>query len=337
MSFETFPEIDLSSDGPTLKSVLHSTMGGRLSREDVRARACSAMERKLPHFLQCENKAKEWAIIGGGPSINNCVQDILRLKKRGVNIVSVNKSHDWLLEKGIVPWGHFLLDPKDWVADYVKRPRKDVRYFVASQCHDSVFESLKAYPVFLWHAGQDFPQGDEPTAVLRQYWPTRPWHVVPGATTVGLRSIMPGHFMGADKFHLFGFDSSRSAGKLHAYHKIEAKDAQSGPVLCKSRGYERKFDTNSHMARQYFDFDRIIEELPIHTASERLRPAFTMTVYGHGLLPFYAATIGLHANEDFNKDPMKVGGYLEPLPANKFEIPKADLSKVISIRHSEAA
>jgi hypothetical protein len=156
------------------------------------------MVRNLPTFMDCAQRASTWAIVGGGPSAANDVQAIRALKCRGANIVSVNKSHDWLLSHGIVPWGHVLLDPKEWVADYVGKPRRDVRYFLASQCHDRTFEALRDYPVFLWHAGQDFEEGPEPNSYLREKWPRRPWFIVPGGTTVGLRAVQLGQSVGSN-------------------------------------------------------------------------------------------------------------------------------------------
>lgn len=287
---------------------------GRIGREELRLRVESAMRRNLPTDLHCINTAKEWAVIGGGPSINDEVDTIRKLKREGVAIVSVNKSHDWLLEHGIVPWAHVLLDPKDWVADYVKRPRKDVRYFVASQCHDSVFESLKDYPVFLWHAGQDFTEDgvEEPDNYLREHWPNATWRTVPGATTVGLRTPMLGHWMpnGPDVFHMFGMDSSRMNGALHAYDKTEAKDAGQGRQSLFWKGREFRFQTNSHMAQQFMDFDKFMDNLGDHYKHGRLRKSFRMKFYGYGLLPFFAAMLKIHAVPEFNDDPSRVGGWI---------------------------
>lgn len=273
------------------------------------------MARRLPDFTRCINDSQEWAIVGGGPSINDNVDQIRKLKARGINIVSVNKSHDWLIDHGITPWAHVLLDPKEWVSGYVQKPRKTVRYFVASQCHDDTFEALKDYPVFLWHAGQDFPEGPEPSGVLREKWPAAPWFIVPGPTTVGLRAIFLGSQMGARKFHLFGLDSSRANGKMHGYDKPEAPDAEPGNLKIKHNGMKYIFDTNSHMARQQFDFDKLMEDLPKDLESGRLPKGFDLTVYGSGLLPFFAAKLGLHAKPECNADPSKVGGYtsVEPM------------------------
>lgn len=308
----TLPPISFDTDKPlTIRDKFLAQTGGRIDRKEIRRRAGEAMQRNLPHHRQCINTAKEWAIVGGGPSINDEIGTIRKLSRRGVNIVSVNKSHDWLLEHDIVPWAHILLDPKEWVKDYVKRPRKDVRYFVSSQCHDSVFEALKDYPVFLWHAGQDFPEGPEPNCYLKEMWPTKPWFIVAGPTTVGMRAMYLGSNIGAEHFHLFGMDSSRTRGKLHGYEKPEAPDATSGALTYTVNGIRRTFETNSHMARQQMDFDKMLEDLKDLVRKHQLPRNFEVTVYGYGLLPFFAATRGLHANPEYNRDPTLVPGYLE--------------------------
>lgn len=303
--------MNLVSPVASLRERMNSTHGGRIAREEVIRRACNAMARGLPSVTQAGNDATEWAVIGSGPSLNDHWDVIRLLKRGGVRIVSVNKSHDALLEHGIVPWAHVLLDPKEWVADYVKRPRMDVKYFVASQCHDSVFEALSAYNVFLWHAGQDFPAGQEPTTCLKTHWPSKDWILFPGPTTVGLRVPVIGNGLGAARFHLIGFDSSRAMGRLHAFDKVEATDATSGMFRVSNRGYSAAFDTNSHMLKQFYDFDDMIADIPNKIGRGALNIEHDLVVYGSGMLPFFAATIGLHADPECNKNPMKVGGYYE--------------------------
>jgi hypothetical protein len=109
---------------------------------------------------------------------------------------------------------------------------------------------------------------------------------------------------------MFGFDSSRANGRLHGYAKPEARDAACGvqKLWHKGRGYS--FDTNSHMARQFVDFDTFMGGLDRHFAEGRLRRTFQMKFYGSGLLPFYAAMLGLHADPACNADPARVGGFV---------------------------
>ncbi len=335
-----FPQVTtpiITRGHESVRDRLLSVGGGRIDRAEMRRRVGNALQRNLPTFQRCINSAEEWAIVGGGPSINDCVADIRALKRRGVNIVSVNKSHDWLLDHGITPWGHVLLDPKEWVADYVKRPRRDVRYFVSSQCHDDVFDRLKDYPVFLWHASQDFEENGikfaEPDRYLTENWPNVPLVVIGGGTTVGQRAIMLGHRMGANKFHLFGFDSSRAkGGKLHGYEKPEAPDSKPGAIGYKYKGTKYVFETNDHMARQHMDLDKFMEDLPARWRKGQVRRNFCMTFYGSGLTPFWAATLGLHAKPECNANPEVVGGFeacIKPKP--KQELDSAVMKSIVGM------
>lgn len=151
--------------------------------------------------------------------------------------------------------------------------------------------------------------------------------VVPGGTTVGLRAIHLGHALGVRNMHLFGFDSSREGGRLHAYPKTEAEDAESGELALKFRGRKYFFDTNSHMARQQMDFDKFIEDLPNLIACGALSASLSVAVHGSGLLPFFAAMIGLHADPACNADPARVGGYLRE-SAEKCEFEKMRLTEI---------
>lgn len=288
-----------------------------LTRPELRQRIADNMHRGLPEFRYCENKAHDWAVIGTGPSVKDCLADIRRLKRRGANIVSVNKAHDWLLENGIKPWGHVLLDAHEWVADYVKRPRNDVRYFVASQCHPRVFDALSGFPVFLWHGGQDMEEGgSEPDALFRERgYGFQP--IIGGGTTVGQRVPIIGHAMGARRFHMFGMDSSRRDGALHAIAKPDIIDPKNRRLAYKWRGKKWWFDTNAHMARQQMDFDKFIEDLPMRIRNKQIAPSFELVFYGSGLTPFWAATLGLHANEDYNQNPELVGGWTDSELINK--------------------
>lgn len=293
-----------------------------LTREEIRRRVADRMGDGYPEFRYCVNNADTWVVCGAGPSIADHVSTIRRLKRNGANVVSVNKTHDWLIERGIVPWGHVMLDGHEWVADYVKRPRKDVRYFVASQCHERTFDALRGYPVFLWHGGQDFPDGRaEPDAMFQERgYGKQP--IVGGGTTVGQRVPIIGISLGARKFHMFGMDSSRTAGNMHAMPKPDLADPGKRHLAYIWEGYKWIFDTNSHMARQQLDFDGFIADLPQRWASGQVPRDFAMVFHGRGLTPFWAATIGIHADPACNRNPELVGGWVDRVPHfRKYEIP----------------
>lgn len=305
----------------TTPAELLTASNSYLTREEIRRRVADRMGDGYPEFRYCLNNADTWVVCGAGPSIADHVATIQRLKKQGANVVSVNKSHDWLLERGIVPWGHVLLDGHEWVSDYVKRPRKDVCYFLASQCHPKTFDALRGSPVFLWHAGQGFEDGAEPDRMFReQGFGRQP--IIGGGTTVGQRVPILGVALGARKFHMFGMDSSRTAGRLHAMPKPHIVDPGKRRLAYIWNGTRYIFDTNTHMARQQLDFDAFIADLPTRWANGQVPRDFAMIFHGSGLTPFWAATLGLHADPACNADPERVGGWIEKSPhVGQYNIP----------------
>ncbi len=97
-------------------------------------------------------------------------------------------------------------------------------------------------------------------------------------------------------------DSSLAANEngelaLHAYPKDPPKDAEYGTVTLHSKAGAFPFKTNSHMARQVLDFEDLIEQIGEHVKKRKWEP-IDIRIYGSGLLPAYAASIGLHADPE---------------------------------------
>lgn len=297
----------------SLRAQLLANNNGYVDRAEMRRRIASNMARNLPTLADLKAKLV-WAVIGTGPSVKDCLPEIRALKRKGAQIVSVNKAHDWLLQNGIVPYAHVFLDGHEWVKDYVQNPRRDVKYLLASQCHEEVFKRFQDYDAYLWHAGQDFEDQSEPAQMFKDLgYGFHP--IVAGGSTVGQRVPIIGHILGARKFHMFGMDSSRRDGKLHAIPKKDLVDPENRQLAFKWKGKKWWFDTNVHMARQQMDFDKFIEDLPSRLG-KYIEPGFLLTFHGSGLTPFWAATLGLHANPEFNKNPPKVGGYVRVTDMN---------------------
>ncbi len=86
-------------------------------------------------------------IVGGGPSLRDCIPELRRAWRRPRNFVAaLNKTHDFLLNlpkhglgQAIKPWAAALLDPCDWVKDYIT-PHQGVHYFIGDQCAPATFD-----------------------------------------------------------------------------------------------------------------------------------------------------------------------------------------------------
>ena len=119
----------------------------------------------LPTFF---DQMKPWRkvsptiICGFAPSMQGQLKTIRALKKKkGSTLICANAAHNWLLKKGIKPDIMILLDIDADYIKYVGRPRKGVKYFVASQCAPEVFDHLIKYKadITVWHSWQ--PEANE--------------------------------------------------------------------------------------------------------------------------------------------------------------------------------
>ncbi len=248
----------------TPEDVSPFTIVKSVSDEQIQRNMVYALALGLQQVRRCPPHDLVLAIAGGGPSIADTYG---KLRNPGPNtrVVAVNGSHDWLIAKGIVPFGCAFLDPNPRVAELFT-PHHDVLYFVASCCDASVFDKLKGYNVRLWHAAGQTP---EDKTILNKGLPD--WLLVGGGSTVSLRCIMLGYMLGFRDFRLHGFDSSSRNGKRHAY-------AQDDGVLPDEITYQGYRTTPAWLV-QMTDFFALLDRFN--------RPDMnyvTIKMYGDGLL-----------------------------------------------------
>jgi len=148
-------------------------------------------------------------IVGGGPSLRT-----VKALEPG-RIVALNGVHDYLLAKGVKPWGMVICDPREDNARFVRNPQPGVLYFIASQCHPAVFDALEGFDVVLWNNGT--LDAITPPVLNEIYG--RSTTIVGGGTTVGMRALELGWVMGFRSFHLYGMDSCLSGDVHHAYEQ----------------------------------------------------------------------------------------------------------------------
>jgi uncharacterized Rossmann fold enzyme len=210
-------------------------------------------------------------LVGGGPSLNDTWKNIRERQKRGQQVWALNNTHDWLIERKIIPDAMVILDARPENAEFVKNARDDVRYYVAAQCHPKVFEALEGRDVYIWH-------GHLPDAAdfLKENYPNKPWCVVAGGGTVGLKSMYLARLLGFSSLHMYGFDSCYRAGENHAYRQPlnDGEDIKEVFVM------GRKFLASPWMTRQAQDFQLHLNELT--------GDGMAITVHGDGLIPFIA-------------------------------------------------
>jgi len=211
------------------------------------------------------------SVMAGGPSLART------WRQAEGRLIAVNGAHDWLVDRGTVPWACCLLETNPDLRDWVS-PRDDVIYFVASMADPKTFDHLAGRHVVLWHASGPGGLGD----VLNER--SKDWLLVGGGSTAALRCLNLGYILGYRRFRFFGLDSSYENGVSHAYHQ------EALPTVAIEAG-GREFVTQAGFARQVMDFCSVMDGF----ASGRLtgKPeALDVKVIGDGLLPTLLAECG---------------------------------------------
>lgn len=229
------------------------------------------LERDLPFFAGRQPHRKPLLLVGGGPSLRDTLPKLRFHMKRG-EIWALNNTHDWLIERGIIPDVHVMLDSRRENVEFVRHPRKDVRYLISAYCHPEVFEALEGYNVTLWMSDME---GVQP---LVQHIQHKPVVLVGGGATVGMKAMFLGYLDGFRIFHFFGFDSSYRNGENHAYPQpLNAKERRIDIV---ANG--RTFTCAPWMAKQAMEFQQQARQL--------LKLGCRLTVHGDGLIPWIMET-----------------------------------------------
>ena len=324
-----FPDEGESSASPrNLRDVIPAGKG-RIDRDEYLARVRRGQRSGMPSLMRLLNAEHSGnaehpsvvCIVGGGPSLAEEVGALRHLIKRGAKVIAVNKSHDWLLRRGLRCDYATLLDPKPWVADYIdlqlaaaKENRRRAgklwaapKYLIASQCDDLVLGKFNGRTdSYLWHAAAGLGE----SVVLKQEFAGEPWVNIAGASVVGLRAVGIAHGLGFRRMHLFGIDGSmkppRDAGgkpMLYAYDKPHIDATWRAFEVKLTSGWTRAFMANHHMARSVYEFEDSMREWDAQIKAGKMEP-FSIRVHGdptYSAIAMVAAGMGVHADTEENE------------------------------------
>jgi uncharacterized Rossmann fold enzyme len=277
-------------------------IGGRELSDERVEYALTLGFKSLVH-LRNKYHGQRLIICGGGPSLKDTLPDIrrkLRLSKR-TKVMAVNKTHDWLLDKGLRPDFGIMIDPKPWVANY-QTPTKGVIYCLGSKLDSKTLQKFKGHETaYLWH---NMEYADEAKYFTAKHPQTdQIW--IPGYSTCGLRAINVAYELGFRAVELHGFDCSHRDTETHAYDKgVPRNDILDETLVLTARdGTTRRYRTDRHMARQLNQFGPMLNSF--HEGEILgLREPMTITVAGTGALPYVAAKKwGMHADKKYNDNP----------------------------------
>ncbi len=243
--------------------------------EEILENIKTNITRGLPQLQGHPPRPDHVCIVGGGWSLEDTFDELRALVWDNHPVLALNGAGQYLLERNIRPGAQIILDARPRCAGFVEEPIPGCKYFLASQCHPSVFEACEGRDVFIYHV---VSTGDETErALLDRYYLER-WIEVVGGSTVGLRSISLATFLGWQFMHLFGIDSCHAPdGRHHAYAQPwqDAEETISVWTGTKEGRQDREFKCSLWQASQAENFIGFVRALGGN---------FILTPHGDGLI-----------------------------------------------------
>lgn len=220
-------------------------------------------KRGLPQVWPHATQDTEVVICAGGPSLNEGIEEIRQLQKKGAKVIAIANTAKLLLDNGINPVGHVILDAREGNVNFLTGT--ECTYFVSSQCNPKVFDRLKDKKVFMWHAINT----PEEVEVIKEHYES--WVPIQGGNTITLRALRLFQVLGYYRFHLFGMDSCNIEGKHHAYAQPAADDMEE--IVIGLNG--RPFKCTAWQIQQAMEFMKMVKAFG---------QDWEMQVYGNGLI-----------------------------------------------------
>lgn len=227
----------------------------------------------------------EAVLVGSGPSVKEEVNS-LKTKRKDTKYVffGIKGGHDFLLENGIEPDFGLAVDPLEKIhKENFLRDAVACKYFIASQCHPSLFDNLlkRGKEVVIWHLMTD----NLMKWALEEGSPIYKHYMIPGGSTSGLRALVLSYAMGFRKFHLYGYDScltgkQRKVVGSHggAGEIYDKKDAEGKDKVVTLHVLGKTYLADPAMASQANEFQEILKTM------WRPEDPFKVRGYGKGLI-----------------------------------------------------
>jgi hypothetical protein len=280
---------------PAALNVLEGVqLHGEINVEEAQllANVRSAMRRPYPQIRPQPRSADRVALVGGGPSLNDTVDELVALIQGGAKLVALNGAYDWCLQRNLFPKMQIVMDARPTNARFLATAIPNCHYVLASQCAPEVWDAVEGRPnVWMFHAANGT---DGPLKTMLDEHFLGNWFGVGGGTTVGTRAINLLRAIGHLRFDLFGLDSCFMGDEGHAYPQPENErdrivNYHVHPIG--APGQARIFRVAPWHIKQLEDFLQLIRINGEH---------FVITAHGNGLLAYALAQ---SANVEWTTNP----------------------------------
>ena len=189
----------------------------------------------VPNAVACDYNPKTMVMVCGGVSAKNYLEEIrAKALDPAYDVFCSNKTGEWLLQNGIIPQYHMIIDSRKSKLRDVSLTHPDVTYLLALNVDPSLFEALKDNKVKKFFCPSNIG-GEELDRKEVEKYITEPMLMVCGGTMAGVRAITLAEGLGYRELEYYGFDACIESKDVHyAYDKkhneailtVEAEDGR---------------------------------------------------------------------------------------------------------------
>jgi hypothetical protein len=153
--------------------------------------------------IRNRERGHEAVIIGGGPSVDQYVDQIKALQASGARVVAIERMASWCTQHGILPEYVSVLDASDDVSDSLQHVHPRTLCITATQCGQAVVEALKGrQDVYCYSC----PSGTVNLPQLFEKAVHGQLSVLNAGGSVTLSAMTIAMVLGMSSLHIFGFD-----------------------------------------------------------------------------------------------------------------------------------
>ncbi|MGE4259215.1 MAG: 6-hydroxymethylpterin diphosphokinase MptE-like protein [Candidatus Babeliales bacterium] len=235
------------------------------SDEDLVKNININMQRKLPelnqisHSFMVSEKQKKAILCASGVSLKDHIDELkFDISTGEYNVYSVAGAHDFLIDHGIIPTGHFDCDPRPEKSRTIMKPNKATNYYLASSSDPSYFDALSGYNIYIWHLLFDGIWNSVPEAKS----------AIAGGSNIGMTALSLLKVLGYRDIKIYGLDCSFTNGKQYASENV-SKEHKKINVKLKDRWYE----TSMAMAgacKEFFTVMSYMKDCNLHLVGDGL-------------------------------------------------------------------
>ena len=199
-------------DGAGLIRPIEFVMGVNVTSDDRVRNIRANAGRDLPSV-----GFKRVCICASGPSLADHVESIRARQEAGWHVATMNGSHNFLIEHGIVPDLFFMVDARPINLPFLRLANDHTTYIIASQCQPEIFAALTGRKVLLWQMFHDAAGVDAIHEALGE----RRASCFVGGMNVGHSCLPVIWAIGYKDWALFGYDGSMRGADKHAFPQAQ--------------------------------------------------------------------------------------------------------------------